>query len=318
MSNSSLISYTKISPNRGNYDNAGVWHDGRNHTIDKITIHHVAGVVSVETLGNIFAPASRGASANYGIGNDGRIALYVDEKNRAWTSSSSANDNRAVTIEVSNSSTGGKWLVSDKAMTSLIKLCADICKRNNIKKLNWTGDANGNLTVHRFFAATACPGEYLFSKMPYIADEVNKLLAVKPAPAKPATKKPALKSNVEIAKEVIAGKWGNGTERKTKLTAAGYVYNDIQWVVEQMLAGKQFDEKGNIITAAKPATATLKVGDKVKLSASATYYDGSAIPPWVKSSTLYLRSLNGDRAVISTVASGEVTGAVNKMYLAKM
>lgn len=141
---------------------------------------------------------------------------------------------------------------------------------------------------------------------------------MKPATKPATTTKPALKSNVEIAKEVIAGKWGNGTERKNKLTAAGYVYSDIQWVVEQMLAGKQFDAKGNVITAAKPASAALKVGDKVKLASNATYYDGSAIPPWVKASTLYLRSLSGDRAVISTVKSGAITGAVNKKYLTRV
>ncbi len=148
---------------------------------------------------------------------------------------------------------------------------------------------------------------------------------VKPtATAKPtATTKPvsapkptsALKSNVEIAKEVITGKWGDGSTMKTKLKNAGYNPSDIEWVVAQMKAGKQFDPKtGKIIT---PAVPTLKVGDKVKLSSSATYYNGGFIPSWVKNSTLYLRSLDGDRAVISTVAVGDITGVVNKKYLTK-
>ena len=167
MSNSPLVQYTKISPNSNN---------PRNHKIDKITIHHTAGVVSVETLGNIFVPCSRQASSNYGIGSDGRIAMFVEEKNRSWCSSSWDNDQRAVTIEVSNSVTGGNWPVSDYVLSRLIDLCVDICKRNGIEKLNYTGDTSGNLTMHRWFANTSCPGDYLASKFPYIAKEVNKRL----------------------------------------------------------------------------------------------------------------------------------------------
>lgn len=167
MSNSSLVSYTKISPNSNN---------PRNKKITKITIHHMAGNVSIERCGDLFASPSRQGSSNYGIGTDGRIGMYVEEKNRAWTSSNAENDHMAVTIEVANDVIGGNWHVSDKALASLIDLCTDICKRNGIKKLNFTGDKNGNLTMHKYFAATACPGAYLESKFPYIANEVNKRL----------------------------------------------------------------------------------------------------------------------------------------------
>lgn len=167
MSNSSLVVYTKLSPNCTK---------PRIRKIDSIVIHHMAGKLSVETCGNVFS-GSRKASSNYGIGNDGRIALYVDERNRAWTTSNSGIDNRAVTIEVANSAVGGNWPVSDKALQSLINLCTDICKRNGIKKLNYTGDKSGNLHMHRWYAATNCPGPYLASKFPYIASEVNKRLS---------------------------------------------------------------------------------------------------------------------------------------------
>lgn len=167
MSNSSLICYTKLSPNCSK---------PRNKPISKITIHHMAGNLSIEQCGNVFAPTSRQASSNYGIGSDGRIGMYVEEKNRAWTSSNAQNDNMAVTIEVANDVVGGNWHISDKAMESLINLCVDICKRNGIEKLNFTGDKNGNITMHKWFAATACPGAYLESKFPYIANEVNKRL----------------------------------------------------------------------------------------------------------------------------------------------
>lgn len=178
MSNSALVDYTRISPNRSH---------PRNHTIDKITIHHMAGNLSVETCGSVFANSSREASANYGIGSDGRVGLYVNEGDRAWASASPGNDNRAVNIEVANSSTGGDWPVSDTAYSKLIDLCVDICQRNGIKALKYTGDAKGNLTEHRMFMATTCPGPYLHARMSRIAAEVNKRLG-KTSPAKAPAK----------------------------------------------------------------------------------------------------------------------------------
>ena len=136
----------------------------------------MAGNLSIEECGNLFANPSRQASSNYGIGTDGRVGLYVEEKNRAWTSGSPDNDNQAITIEVANDGGAPDWHISDKALASLINLCVDICKRNGIAKLNYTGDATGNLTMHCYFQATACPGPYLKSKFTYIANEVNKKL----------------------------------------------------------------------------------------------------------------------------------------------
>ena len=168
MSNSALVNYTRISPNRTS---------PRNQKIDRITIHHMAGNLSVESCGNVFAPSSRQASSNYGIDSDGRVGMYVEEKDRSWCSSSGANDHRAVTIEVADNAGAPGWGCSEKAMSKLIELCADICKRNGIARLNYTGDTNGNLTMHKWFAATDCPGAYLESKFPWIADQVNKILA---------------------------------------------------------------------------------------------------------------------------------------------
>ena len=170
MSNSPLVSFTKISPNRNS---------PRNHVIDTITIHCVVGQLSVESLGAGFAASSRKASSNYGIGSDGRIGMYVEEKDRSWCSSSRENDNRAITIEVA-SDNKYPYAVNDKAYASLINLLVDICQRNNIKKLLWKDDKSligqidkQNMTVHRWFAATECPGEYLYTRQGQIADEVN-------------------------------------------------------------------------------------------------------------------------------------------------
>lgn len=222
MSNSSLVNYTAISPNSSN---------PRNNKIKKITIHHMAGNLSVETCGRVFNGKNRQASSNYGIGSDGRVGMYVEEKNRAWTSSSPSNDNQAITIEVAND--GGantNWHVSDKALAKLIDLCVDICKRNGIASLNYTGDANGNLTRHNMFANTTCPGPYLQSKFPYIASEVNKRLngSSTSVPSNDISSK----SVDELAKEVIAGKYGNGDARKSAL---GSRYGEVQARVNEIL-----------------------------------------------------------------------------------
>lgn len=187
MSNSPLVSYTKISPNKSS---------PRNHKIDTVTIHCVVGQCSVETLGNVFAPASRQASSNYGIGYDGRIGMYVEEKDRSWCSSNAANDNRAITIEVA-SDTKEPYAVNAKAYAALIDLLVDICKRNGIKELVWSTNKadrvnhkNGcNMTVHRDYANKSCPGTYLYERHAQIASEVNKRLGstnIEPAPEKPS------------------------------------------------------------------------------------------------------------------------------------
>lgn len=167
MSNSALTNYVKISPNRTR---------NRTKKIDRITIHHMAGDSSVESCGNEFATVKKRASSNYGIDSSGRVGLYVEEKDRAWTSSSAANDQRAITIEVADNAKAPNWGCSDKAMSKLILLCADICRRNDIKKLVYTGNTSGNLTLHKWFAPTDCPGAFLESNMSTIASEVNKLL----------------------------------------------------------------------------------------------------------------------------------------------
>lgn len=179
--NSSLVTYTKLSPNKTS---------PRNHVIDTITIHCYVGQVTAQSGCNAnkfvkYNPVS-GASCNYVVGYDGSIGLCVEEGNRSWCSSNRANDHRAITIEVA-SETKAPYKVTDKALDSLIKLCADICKRNNIKELKWEGNKSligqvtkQNMTVHRWFAAKSCPGDYLYNKHPYIANEVNKLLGVVP------------------------------------------------------------------------------------------------------------------------------------------
>lgn len=283
--NSSLVSYTKLSPN----------HSGqRTHSIDRITPHCVVGQCSVETLGSIFYPTSRQASCQYGIGSDGRIGMYVEEKNRSWCSSSNANDQRAITIECASDTTE-PYAMNNKVYDALIKLCVDICKRNGKKKLIWLGDKDKTLnynpksdemiiTVHRWFANKSCPGNWLYARLGDLATKVTAQLAGTTTPeptistlyrvrktwSDSKTQKGAFKvlSNAkkcaddnagysvfdekgtvvytgkntivkktvtELAKEVISGKWGNGQDRKNRLTAAGYDYTAVQNKVNELL-----------------------------------------------------------------------------------
>lgn len=171
MGNSPLINYTKLSPN---------YTKTRNHKIDTISIHCMAGNLSVESCGQMFQNKPMKASSNYGIGSDGRIGMYVQEKDRSWCTSSGANDNRAVTIEVANNGGAPSWPVSNAAYESLIRLVTDICKRNGISRLLWKADKSligqvdkQNMTVHRWFANKACPGDYLYARHADIANKVN-------------------------------------------------------------------------------------------------------------------------------------------------
>lgn len=225
MGNSPLVSYTKISPNRTS---------PRNHVIDTITPHCVVGQYSVEALGDIFAPATREASSNYGIGVDGRVGMYCEEKDRSWCTSSSSNDNRAVTIECASDSTE-PYAFKEIVYNKLIELCADICRRNGKTKLLWLGDKNTTLnynpapddmllTVHRWFANKSCPGNWMYSKMGDLAEKVTEQLgnpgssdSPKPEPEKEAT--PSVLYRVQVgAYSFIA----NALAQQKKLKAAGF------------------------------------------------------------------------------------------------
>ena len=172
--NSSLVTYKNITKHKTT---------NRNHEIDTITIHCFVGQVTAKQGCDYFATTDRDCSSNYVVGYDGSIGLSVDEKDRSWCSSNSANDNRAVTIEVA-CDLKAPYTVTDSAYNALIQLVSDICKRNNINKLIWSTNKddrvnhkNGcNMTVHRDYANKACPGEYLYERHGDIAEKVNAIL----------------------------------------------------------------------------------------------------------------------------------------------
>lgn len=237
--NSPLAAYTRISPNKT---------VNRNHAIDTITIHCVVGQCSVEALGDIFAPASKGASCNYGIDPDGRIGLYVEEKDRSWCSSNEANDQRAVTIEVASDTTH-PYAVTAKAYAALVDLCTDICRRNGIKKLLWKGDrsligqvSKQNMTVHRWFANKACPGDYLYNRHGAIADEVNKRLGASGGMAAPAV----------TAKDELYRVRKTWEDSKSQIGAYKTLAN-AKKKADENTGYSVFDTKGSVVYAGKGA-----------------------------------------------------------------
>jgi hypothetical protein len=321
MSNSSLVKFTKISPNRTS---------PRNHAIDTITIHCVVGQCSVETLGNIFAPTSRQASSNYGVGVDGRIGMYVEEKDRSWCSSNAANDNRAITIEVASDTTH-PYAVNDKAYAALLDLVTDICRRNGIKKLVWSTNKNErvnhlngcNMTVHRDYANKACPGDYLYNRHGAIAAEVNRRLGA--SAAEPETPSSGSGTLYKVQTGAFKQK-SNAQALEKKLKAAGfdtYVVNTGGYYKVQVGA---FSNKANAeATLAKlkaagysdafittgsggTAAASVKVGSKVRLKQGAKTYDGKSLASFVYNRDHIVKEISGDRIVITY--GGVVVAAV--------
>ena len=246
--NSKLVNYTRISPNRS---------VNRNHKIDTISIHCVVGQCSVETLGSIFASASKEASSNYGIGYDGRIGMYLEEKDRSWCTSSASNDNRAITIEVA-SDTFEPYKVNDAAYKSLIKLLVDICKRNGIKKLVWSTNKsermnhlNGcNMTVHRDYANKSCPGDYLYNLHGQIAKEVNAQLGS-------GTSSTPKKTLYRVRKT-----WKDAKSQK----GAFYDLSNAKKCADRNNGYSVFDENGKAVYTAKATNSTSSF--KVQISIS--------------------------------------------------
>lgn len=238
MSNSNLVS-VRVPAHNSNFT-----YDRNGCNIEIIAIHHMAGILSAEQCGEIFQTMNRGASSHYGVGKDGEIGQYVDEQNIAWCNSNWDSNCRSVTIETSNCEIGGQWAVSDVTLNSLIKLVADIVKRNNLGTLI----KGVNVVWHSMYANTSCPGPYLLSKMDYIIEQANLInnTVLEPAPQP----QPSTKSIDELAQEVIQGVWGNGDDRLNKLTQAGYDYNSVQARVNELLSSNS--DTGSIVYTVQP------------------------------------------------------------------
>lgn len=215
MSKSNLTQIV-VPADEGNYTKG---RSGRN--IEAITLHHMAGRLTAEQCGRIFQAKGRYGSSHYGVGYDGSIANYVDEEDTAWTNSNWDSNCKSITIEISDND--NSWYVNDTTLNAVIKLVADIAKRRNLGKLV----PGKNLTWHSMFTSTTCPGDYLRSKMQYIADEANKINSEEPIKEK---------TTEELAREVIEGKYGNGEDRKNAL---GDRYAEVQARVNEILAPTQ-------------------------------------------------------------------------------
>ncbi len=285
---------------------------GRNgNKICKFTPHIMAGILTGKQCAvNIFQKPNRIASANYCIGNDGDIVCNVYEEDRAYTSSSRSNDNQAITVEVSNCEYGGDWKISDAAWNSLVKLAVDVCRRYGFR-LVYDGTPNGSLTRHNMFANTSCPGKYLQSRFQELADTVNAQLDGESTPT-PAPTPSVSKSNEELANEVIAGKWGNGDDRKNRLTSAGYNYSAVQSIVNQKLSGGSSTPKptlkSNETIAQEVINGTWGNGADRKNRLTAAGYDYSTIQDIVNKKLGASSSSNSNKKSNETIATEVIRG----------
>ena len=259
--NSPMVVYTKLSPN----------HSGqRTMAIDRITPHCVVGQCTAEGLGDWFYKSSTQASSNYGIDKDGRVGMYVEEKNRSWCSSSNANDQRAITIECASDTTE-PFAFRDIVYQRLIELCVDICKRNGKNKLIWFGDKdktlnyspkNGEmiLTVHRWFANKSCPGNWMYARMDDLAEKVTKALQGSDSGSG---------GSDSGGKETI--KWyrvrKNWADSKTQ-KGAYKILDNAKKCADQNPGYKVFDANGNVVYEPKADEPVEKVPFLVKVSIS--------------------------------------------------
>lgn len=225
MTYSPLTSVAIMSPN----------HSGsRLNPISKITIHHMAGNLSIETCGNVFLNPNKQASSNYGIGSDGRIACYVEEEDHPWTSANWENDDRAITIEVANSESGGDWPISQAAYASLILLCADICNRYGIYPY-YDGTPSATLTEHCMFVATNCPGPTIHSmQVNHVIENDIRTAMSGGAVSTPQSNQPIGGDVEDLALRSIAGEFGNGDARRAAL---GSMYEAVQARINEMYGG---------------------------------------------------------------------------------
>lgn len=259
--NSSMVVYKKLSPN----------HSGlRTHSIDRITPHCVVGQCTAEGLGEWFEKQSTQASSNYGIDRDGRVALYVEEKNRSWCSSSNANDQRAITIECASDTTE-PYAFRDVVYQTLIKLCIDICKRNGKNKLIWFGDKDKTLnyspksgemilTVHRWFANKSCPGNWMYARMGDLAEKVTQVLGGSDKPVEP--EKPEDKTTIKWFR--VRKTWKDSKTQK----GAYKILDNAKKCADQNPGYKVFDADGKVVYEPKAVVPAVKVPFLVKVSIS--------------------------------------------------
>lgn len=299
---------------------AGNYTAGRpNGGIEKITIHHMAGVNSAEGCGRIFQVVGRNGSSHYGIGVSGEIGVYVEEENTAWTDSNWDSNVHSVTIENSNSATGGDWPVSDETYNSLIKLCADIAKRNNLGTLV----PGQNLTWHSMYAPTTCPGDFLRARMQNIADEANKINGEQPAPA-PA---PAPSTGINVGDKVTLSDWVDYNGTRLMKTRDFYYVSEINGDRAVLRADSM---NGAVYAAANTDNLVkvdggqptpvpcddISVGDKVALN---DWVDYNGTPLMKTRDFYYVMEINGDRVVLAADSpNGVVYAAVNKNNLRKV
>lgn len=316
MSNSSLVNVT-VWCAEGNYTHG---RSGRN--IEMVALHHMAGVLSAEQCGRIFQQAGRGASANYGIGKDGEVGLYVDEYNTAWANANWDSNCKSVSIELSNSSASGNYPVSDVVLNKAIDLIADIFKRNNLGKCV----KGQNLVWHSMYSNTYCPGDYIRGKLDYIVDKVNEKLGLN---SNVSSNDNLYKVQVgAFSKKENADNLANEIKNKGidtyivkidnlyKVQCGAFANVDNAKNMAKTLNNMGYDTYIvglNESTSSNQSSNTIKAGDKVRVT-NAVQYNGQSFAVYFD--TYDVIEVSGDRAVIGQ--GSEVTCAISINNITKV
>ena len=313
MSNSSLVNVT-VWCAEGNYTHG---RSGRN--IEMVALHHMAGVLSAEQCGRIFQQAGRGASANYGIGKDGEVGLYVDEYNTAWANANWDSNCKSVSIELSNSSASGNYPVSDVVLNKAIDLIADIFKRNNLGKCV----KGQNLVWHSMYSNTYCPGDYIRGKLDYIVDKVNEKLGLN---SNTSSSDNLYKVQVgAFSKKENADNLANEIKNKGidtyivkidnlyKVQCGAFANVDNAKNMAKTLNNMGYDTYIVGLNEEIPKDNSIRVGDKVRVT-NAVQYNGQSFAVYFD--TYDVIEVSGDRAVIGQ--GSEVTCAISINNITKV
>lgn len=305
--------------------------------ITRITPHVFVNQVSVKD-GVDYMARIENASVNYVVDKDGKVGCNVPEDLRAWTSSSRANDEQAITMELASDRTN-PYKMNDATIKGFIDLVVEICRRYNRNKVVYIPDKDKALaytpkdnefliTFHKWFAATACPGQWFLDNAQSIFDRINQELQGKV-------------EKVETPK-VSEGKFTVQLGAYFNVDRANAHANQVagSFVIQikdlykvfigkgskvEMTQLKTSSHSGGFVTEIPDAkviphtdTRPLTVGDVVTLSPSATVYGSHRkFAKFVYNSKLYVRGIDGKRIVVSTQRDGEVTGAVDIKYIVR-
>ena len=201
-----------------------------------IVVHYVGAVSTAKNNADYFFSVNRQASANYFV-DENEIYRVVKDSDSAWHVGANqyyndARNTNSIGIEMCCYWNNGKLDVSEKVISNTIELVKDLMAKYNIPA--------SHVARHYDVTRKNCPAPLV--ENPARWDDFKARLG---GSSKPINNN---KSNEQVAYEVYCGLWGNGQDRKDKLTNAGYnpltiqdIVNSKYYGVKKVVATKSID-----------------------------------------------------------------------------